>query len=67
MTSERKPFQPVPPNNVCRAYELLHERGLVSFPITPEAEKKIEAVVANITGAYFGEEIYKTAEEKAVA
>lgn len=67
MTSERKPFQPVPPNSVCRTYELLHERRLVSFPITLEAKAKIEAIVANITSAYFGKEIYKTTEEKAVA
>lgn len=64
---ERKIFQPVPPSSVCQAYELLHSRGFVSFPLTPSAEGKIAAIVATITEVYFGEEIYKTAEEKAVA
>lgn len=64
---ERRTFQPVPPNSVCQAYELLHSRGFVSFPLTSSAEGKISAIVATITEAYFGKEIYETAEEKAVA
>jgi prophage maintenance system killer protein len=64
---ERKTFQPVPPKSISQAYELLHSKGFVSFPLTASAEEKVGAIVATITEPYFGEEIYKTIEEKAVA
>lgn len=64
---ERKTFQPVPPKSVCRAYELLHSRSFVSFPLTREAERKVGSLVAAITETYFGGEIYETNEEKSVA
>ena len=67
MMPERKIFQPVPPKSVCQAYELLHRKGFVSFPLTGSAEGKVSAIVATITESYFGKEIYETAEEKAVA
>ena len=67
MTLEKKKFQPVLPKSVSRAYELLHSGGFVSFPLTAEAERKIDSIVANITGTYFGEEVYISAEEKTVA
>lgn len=49
------------------AYEVLRKEKLVSFPYTKETEKRIDAIVANITGSYFGAEIYPTPELKAVA
>ena len=64
---ERKIFQPVPPKSVCRAYELLHRRRFISFPLTHSAEETISSLVATITESYFGKEIYETHEEKAVA
>lgn len=64
---ERKKFQPVPPKSVSQAYELLRSEGLVAFPLTRSAGEKISAIVATITESYYGEEIYKTVEEKAVA
>ena len=67
MTKEKKIFQPLTSKGVCQIYELLASRGLVSFPITPDGEKKVDAVVSNITNIYFGVEIYKSNEEKAVA
>ena len=67
MTKERKIFQPLPSSGICAAYTLLLEEGLVSFPITREAEAKIDTIVANINGQYFGKNLYETPEEKAVA
>lgn len=48
-------------------YELLHRKGFVSFPLTSSSEDKVSSLVATITETYFGEEIYRTPEEKAVA
>lgn len=67
MTKGKKTYRPVTSKNICQAYELLLARKLVSFPLTQEGEAKIEAIVANINNSYFGTEIYKTIEEKAVA
>src|SRR6266550_3924593 len=67
MTPERKIFRPATSNDVCQTYELLHKEGLISFPLTEEARHKVESLVANITGTYFGIEPYPTTEEKAVA
>ncbi|MEK7194402.1 MAG: Fic family protein [Patescibacteria group bacterium] len=67
MMKEKKTFQPLQSSGVCLIYKLLVKHGYVSFPITPQAEFKIDAIVSSITGAYFGEEIYKTHEEKALA
>ena len=64
---ERKTFQPVPPRSVCRIYELLHERELISFPLTRSGEERVSSIVATITGSYFGQEIYTSSQEKAVA
>ncbi|MDO8589733.1 MAG: Fic family protein [bacterium] len=67
MMKEKKIFQPLTSKNVCQIYELLVKHELVSFTITPDGISKVEALVANITNAYFGEEIYKSTEEKVVA
>lgn len=64
---ERKTFQPVPPKSISQAYELLHSKGFIAFPLTQSAEEKVSAIVATITESYFGKEIYETVEEKAVA
>ena len=63
----KKTFQPVLSKDVCLIYELLYRRGFVSFPLTKEGQAGIDAVVASINGVYFGQNIYQTAEEKAVA
>jgi prophage maintenance system killer protein len=39
----------------------------VSFPLTQEGMHKVDSLVANIVNIYFGQETYKTPEEKAVA
>ena len=67
MMKEKNTFQPLNLKHVCLIYELLLERKLVSFPLTQEGENKIQSLVSSITSIYFGQEIYKTAEEKAVA
>lgn len=54
-------------SDVCQTYELLHKEGLISFPLTEEAQHKVESLVATITGTYFGIQPYPTDEEKAVA
>lgn len=40
---------------------------MVSFPITNEAERNVDAIVANVNGASFAVPHYSSAEEKAVA
>src|SRR5271155_2334370 len=67
MMKEKKIYQPVTSKNICRAYELLQSKNLVSFPITEEAKRKVEAIVGNINNPHFKVEIYETIEEKAVA
>lgn len=39
----------------------------MSFPITDDAHHKVESLVENINGKYFGHEIYVDTTEKAVA
>ncbi|NBD73848.1 hypothetical protein GVX82_02290 [Patescibacteria group bacterium] len=67
MTKGKKTFQPLTSSDICRIYEFLHREGIVSFPLTLDAERKIDALVANVTGSNFGEARYATAEEKVVA
>lgn len=67
MTQERKPFLPAPSESVCQIYEFLRKAGSVSFPITNSSRDKVDGIVASVTGSYYGEEIYLTTEEKAVA
>jgi prophage maintenance system killer protein len=67
MMKERKIFQPLLSSGICGAYQLLYKRGWVKFPITSDAEAKVDAVVANINASYFGTNSYETHEEKAVA
>ena len=67
MMKEKKTFQQLTSKNICEIYKLLHSEGLVSFPITNEAENKIDALVANTTGRSFGVQHYLTIEEKVVA
>src|SRR3989338_3340267 len=67
MTSAKKTFQPVTLSGVCLIYELLHKNGFVSFPLTGGGKQKVDALVANINGSYFGVTPYETAELRAVA
>lgn len=67
MTKAKKTFQPLTSENIFLIYELLLKKGLVSFPITEESRRKVDSLVFSINDPHFGEEIYKTAEEKAVA
>ena len=67
MMKEKKTYQPITSEDICQIYESLQSKNLVSFPITADGEKKVEAIVANINNPHFGVEIYKTAQEKAVA
>jgi prophage maintenance system killer protein len=67
MTKGKKPFQPLESKGVCQIYKLLVKSRLVSFPITLESKNKVDAIVASISNLHFGNEIYKTSEEKSVA
>ena len=67
MMKEKKIYQPITSKSICHAYELLQSKNLVSFPLTIEGKRKVEAIVANINNVYFGKEIYSTSGEKAVA
>jgi len=67
MTRGKRKFRPVPSSVVCLIYELLHSRGLVSFPITDEAKAKVETLVINIIGTNWGKKNYDPNEQKAVA
>ncbi len=67
MMKVKKKFRQATSNDVCRIYELLHKEGLVAFPLTKEGREKIDAIVANINGTYFGKEAYGASREKAVA
>ena len=63
----KKTYLQVRSKNIYHAYELLLSKGYVSFPLTNDGQRKVEAIVANINGSNFGIENYKTTEEKAVA
>ncbi len=52
---------------MCLVYEVLVKNKEVPFHLYKEAIHKVESLVSSINSAYFGNEIYKTAEEKAVA
>jgi len=67
MMKERKIFQLVTSSDICLTYELLHRRGLVSFPVTSDGRNKIGAIVESINSEYFGRAIYHSLEEKTVA
>lgn len=67
MTKGIKKFRPLTSKDVCRIYEFLVKNGYVSFNLTPDSVSKTESIVSTIINVYFGNEIYKTPEEKAVA
>lgn len=46
---------------------MLHRGNFVSFPLTNEGRQRVDALVSNINGAYFGKVAYPSLEEKAVA
>jgi prophage maintenance system killer protein len=67
MTREKKKFTQIKSKTICETYKLLQDNNLVSFEITKEAYSKIDSLVNSINSKYFGEEIYNSNEEKAVA
>ena len=67
MTKEEKKFQPLTSKHICQIYELLVKHNLVKFPVNYEAINKVDALVSSINSFYFGTEIYKSKEEKALA
>ena len=67
MMLEKKKFLPLTSENICEIYKLLHNEGLVSFPITSEASDKIDSLVQNIAGDSFSIPHYASTEEKVVA
>jgi prophage maintenance system killer protein len=67
MMRGRKKYQLVTSRDVCLVYEFLRKRNQVEFPVTNEAQQKVDALVSNIVNLHFGEEFYKTIEEKVVA
>lgn len=67
MTKAKKPFQPLKSEDIFLIYKSLLNRELVSFPTTKESKQKVDSLVFNINSSFFGQESYKTAEEKAVA
>ena len=67
MTQGKNKFQPLTSKSVCLIYELLFERGFVSFPLTHFSTDKVDSLVATIVNSYFGFELYPSVEEKAVA
>src|SRR3989344_63814 len=67
MTKGKRIFRQLPSKGVFAAYSALLDEGLMPFPITQEAERKVGAIVANINSIYFGQSPYESPEEKAVA
>jgi len=67
MTKARKRFRPLTSESICNIYELLREKGYVSFPLPEDASERLGSIVSNINGSYFGNESYPAFEEKAVA
>lgn len=63
----KKKFQPINLQDVLAVYSRLAKEGLVSFPITKDAENKIEATITSVVNAYFGQDNYPSIKEKAVA
>lgn len=67
MTKGKKIYRQITSRDIFQAYEFLLRDRLISFPLTLEGERRVEAIVANINNSYYDTEIYSTAEEKAVA
>jgi len=67
MMKEKRIFQHVSSKDICQGYELLLKRNLVHFPLTQAGRHQVDAIVANLSNSHFGEEIYKSIEEKVVA
>jgi len=67
MMKEKKTFQPLTSENICKIYKLLHKEGVVSFPLTSDARHKVEASITNINGNSFGSPHYPTIEQKVIA
>lgn len=63
----KRVFRPLTSRDICRIYELLHERSLVSFPITNQSINKIDALVSSIINKHYEKEFYPSIEQKVVA
>ena len=67
MTKEKRKFQPITSGGLCGLYKLLRSEGEVYFPLAADSKEKAESIVASINSSYFGHEMYRSPEEKAVA
>lgn len=67
MIKVKRQFQPLTSDEIFLAYESLVNRDLVAFSAHQSAKNKVEAIISNINGSYFGQELYPTIEEKIIA
>lgn len=67
MTKEKNKFVSLELNDICEIYLILRKEGYISFPLTQTSTHKIESLVRSVNSSYFGNEIYRSREEKAVA
>jgi prophage maintenance system killer protein len=67
MTQEKRTFQQVTSSAVCQTYVSLLANNFVSFPITQNSIERVDTLVSNINAEYFGNTVYVSPEEKAVA
>lgn len=67
MTEEKKQsLQPIS-RILCRVYNILYEKGEVSFPLQDYSVDKIDSIVKTVLATYFGVDRFPTNEDKAVA
>ena len=67
MTEEKKQSLQSTSRLLCEAYNKLYASGEVSFPLHDEHADKIDTIVKNIEGTWFGFSQYPTAKDKAAA
>jgi death-on-curing family protein len=64
---EKKPSRLLTLKEVSLVYNTLYEEGIVSFPLTREAQRKLDALLSWVNNTYFERSNYPTVEEKALA
>lgn len=67
MTKEQNKYQPLKSEDVLNAYRKLQDERIVSFALTELAAHKVESLVGNVNGSFYGVDSYPSPEIKAAA
>lgn len=67
MTKVQKKYRPLKSEDVLSVYKKLQDEGIVYFSLTDQAVSKVESLVGNVNGSFYGVDSYPSPEIRAAA